>query len=205
MLKQIDFIEQLIAAEKLRGEDTAKEEKDLAALKLKLSEQVAKKQMEDAKKVTEVEKEAAQLRKELANEVFNFAETVITGSLERRKNKIGEEIEAIGTRTEAEKKAVEESVLSENDKNTPWHLPGGVFIWIISLHEILLFFIGIIIYKYQYYQNSVFFNSQKLYLSFPLGMTYTILLLTSGWCIAESLKLYRSNQVNKGKIYHGIS
>lgn len=96
------------------------------------------------------------------------------------------------------------SSLSENDKNTPWHLPGGVFIWIISLHEILLFFIGIIIYKYQYYQNSVFFNSQKLYLSFPLGMTYTILLLTSGWCIAESLKLYRSNQVNKGKIYHGI-
>lgn len=88
---------------------------------------------------------------------------------------------------------------SEDSNNTPdqsqdWQLPGGLFIWIISLHEFLLFSIGISIYKYQNHTNLTEFTAEKNHLNLILGVTYTVILLASGWMIAEALESYKKNQ-----------
>lgn len=90
--------------------------------------------------------------------------------------------------------------------NTPnklpeWFLPGGLFIWIISLHEVLLFSIGIAIFKYQNHTHLIEFSAEKTYLNLHLGVIYTVLLLASGWMIAESLASYLKSHFNKGRWY----
>lgn len=85
--------------------------------------------------------------------------------------------------------------------NTDWFIPGGLFIWIISLHELLLFTIGIAIYKYQHHVNFAEFSAEKIHLNLNLGILYTFLLLASGWMIAESLASYRKKAFIKGKRY----
>lgn len=90
---------------------------------------------------------------------------------------------------------------STPESNQEWYLPGGLFIWIISLHEFLLFSIGIGIYKYQAYTNLTEFTLEKSHLNLFLGITYTLLLLTSGWMIAESLASYKDNQIPKARKY----
>lgn len=97
-------------------------------------------------------------------------------------------------------------ITAENTNNTPesnqeWYLPGGLFIWIISLHEFLLFSIGIGIYKYQAHANLTEFTLEKNHLNLFLGIAYTLLLLASGWMIAEALASYKDNQIAKARKY----
>lgn len=91
----------------------------------------------------------------------------------------------------------------ENAPSSPseWFLPGGLFIWIISLHEFVLFCIGIAIYKYQALENILEFAKEKSHLSFQLGVSYTLILISSGWMIAESLNSFKKSEARKGQIY----
>lgn len=84
-------------------------------------------------------------------------------------------------------------------------LPGGIFIWLISLHELLLFFIILIIYKAQYQANTQLFDVELKYLSLKMGIIYSAVLITSGWALAEALELYRIKKFKYAMKYHLVS
>lgn len=71
-----------------------------------------------------------------------------------------------------------------------WELPGGLFIWIISVHETLLFFISLAIFKYQKSTDSVLFSQESSFVNLSQGTFYTVLLIGSGWAIAEAQLQY---------------
>lgn len=86
-----------------------------------------------------------------------------------------------------------------------WELPGGLFIWIISVHEALLFFISLATFKYQKSTDSVLFSQESKFLSLSQGTFYTVLLMSSGWAIAEAQSLYTISSSKKRKVansYH---
>lgn len=86
-------------------------------------------------------------------------------------------------------------MLDNNLIKKPWDLPGGLFIWLISIHETLLFFISLAIFKYQKSTNLILFNQESSFLDLSQGTFYTIVLLGSGWAIAEAqLQYSKPNQ-----------
>jgi len=96
-------------------------------------------------------------------------------------------------------------MLDNNITKKCWDLPGGLFIWLISIHETLLFFISLAIFKYQKSTDVFLFNKESSFLSLSQGTLYTVILLTSGWAIAEAQQQYtnpiKTNSRN-GQKYH---
>lgn len=74
-----------------------------------------------------------------------------------------------------------------------WELPGGLFIWIISVHETLLFFISLAIFKYQKSTDTVLFSQESSFVNLSQGAFYTVLLIGSGWAIAEAQLQYKTS------------
>lgn len=85
---------------------------------------------------------------------------------------------------------------------TLWDLPGGLFIWLISLHESLLFFIGLVVFKYHKSIEPLLFKQESAHLSLWSGITYTLILLFSGWAIAEAQANYEKQAQKAGQSYH---
>lgn len=94
-------------------------------------------------------------------------------------------------------------MLDNNLIKKPWDLPGGLFIWLISIHETLLFFISLAIFKYQKSTNLILFNQESSFLNLSQGTLYAVLLLGSGWAIAESQLQYSKS--NKSIGWNGIT
>lgn len=114
--QEIDEVARLIEINKARGIDTATQERDLAALRLKLSQQVTDKQIDDAKKVLEREKEINEARKELAQEAANLAFGLMDARFERQQQEVEQQIEDLDKQTQAEINAVNQSTLTEEQK-----------------------------------------------------------------------------------------
>lgn len=85
---------------------------------------------------------------------------------------------------------------------TLWDLPGGLFIWLISLHESLLFFIGLAVFKYHKSIEPILFKQESAHLNLWSGIIYTLILLLSGWAIAEAQSSYEKQARRNGQIYH---
>ncbi|MFN3698067.1 MAG: cytochrome c oxidase subunit 3 [Pseudobdellovibrio sp.] len=90
-------------------------------------------------------------------------------------------------------------------KKQTWELPGGLFIWLISVHETLLFFISLAIFKYQKSTDAVLFSQESSFMNLSQGAFYTVLLIGSGWAIAEAQSKYTISRRGTGraaKNYH---
>lgn len=114
--QEIDEVQRLIEVNKSRGLDVAQQERDLAALKLKLSKDVTSKQIADAEKLLEREKEINEARKELTQEISNLAFGLIDARFERQQQEVEEQINNLDRRTQAEINAVNQSTLTEEQK-----------------------------------------------------------------------------------------
>lgn len=113
---EIGALEELIQINKQRGIDVAEQERELARLKMKYSDDAVKKQISDAQKAAEVEKEMAKLKKELAMEIFNLGESLFSRGVELRLQELDQEEEALETREERERRAIESSSANEEEK-----------------------------------------------------------------------------------------
>ena len=94
-------------------------------------------------------------------------------------------------------------MLDNNLIKKSWELPGGLFIWIISIHETLLFFISLAIFKYQKSTDLILFNQESSFLNLSQGTLYTVVLLSSGWAIAEAQLQY--SKPNQSTGWNGIT
>jgi len=113
---EIRSIEEIILANKMKGISVLEEERKLAEIKQKLSEETTTKTIEDLKKIEEQEKKLKELQGQLANELFNLGVDLIQQRFEKEEQKLAQEQENIGVRKEEEIAQIEATVLNEEEK-----------------------------------------------------------------------------------------
>jgi len=114
--QEIEEVQRLIEVNKIRGIDVAQQERDLAALRLKLSKDVTDKQISDQEKLLEREKEINEARQELTQELGNLAFGLIDARFERQQQEVEQQLENLDKQTQAEINAVNQSTLTEEQK-----------------------------------------------------------------------------------------
>lgn len=91
----------------------------------------------------------------------------------------------------------------ENSNNTPsiYYPPGGILIWIIVIIELLTFGMGLIAFVYYGNTNKELFttscNAQHFYLAFM----NTLVLLSSGFCMAEAVRTNKIKNLKQFQYY----
>lgn len=124
---EIKQVQDLLEVASLSTDQRADYEKKLSDLKLKLSREVTKNQIEDnktitkseednAKKRAEIDKQLADKKKELQKEVFDLGVAIINGSFEREQNKVQDEIDLREKRKQSDIEDVNNSLLTEQEK-----------------------------------------------------------------------------------------
>jgi len=113
---EIRSIEDIILANKLKGISVLEEERKIADIKQKLSEETTAKTIEDLKRIEEQEKKLKELQGQLANELFNLGVTLIQQRFEKEEQKLAQEQEGVQVRKDDEIAQIEATVLNEEDK-----------------------------------------------------------------------------------------
>jgi hypothetical protein len=116
--EEMKAVEAIIEINKARGLDTFEQEKQLAALRLKLSQAVADGQIEDLAKVADAEERLAELKEELSQELANLAMNLVGRQFELEQQAIDKKNEELDKNKDKEIEAINESVLSNEDKAT---------------------------------------------------------------------------------------
>src|SRR5690606_37290112 len=114
---EIKITETAIELAKSRGVNVTDQERELAALKIRLSKEAADQQITDLERVAEREKQMNEFKKELAQELANLTFTLLDESIKREISDIEKRQEAQNEQFENEKKAIDASVISEEEKN----------------------------------------------------------------------------------------
>lgn len=108
--------QQLIDIRKINGEDTSKDEAELASLRLRFQDLEFKEGEDRNKKRLEKEKELQQQLKQLYQETFDFARALSNGLFEGNISRLEKESEAANEKKEQDIENVNESLLSEEEK-----------------------------------------------------------------------------------------
>lgn len=95
--------------------------------------------------------------------------------------------------------------LLENKAKKIYYPPGGLLIWIIIFLELITFGMGIIAFVYYGKQDPSTFHSSRLTLNKTIGVFNTVLLLTSGYFMAEAVKWYKEFNQKKAKVYLSLT
>ncbi len=77
--------------------------------------------------------------------------------------------------------------------------PGGILIWIIIVLEVITFCAGIITYAWQSSSLPEIFEASQKTLNPKIGLVNTLLLLTSGFLIAESVRYLKIGERMKSQ------
>ena len=83
------------------------------------------------------------------------------------------------------------------NSNNIFYPPGGILIWIIIFLEIITFGMATVAMKVTGNHNTELFHNSKLLLNITLGSINTIVLLSSGFFMANALRLFKLNQLRK--------
>lgn len=113
---EIRSIEDIINANKMKGISVLEEERKIADIKQKLSEETTAKIIEDLKRIEEQEKKLKELQGQLANELFNLGVTLIQQRFEKEEQKLAQDQEGVQIRKDDEIAQIEATVLNEEDK-----------------------------------------------------------------------------------------
>jgi nitric oxide reductase NorE protein len=80
-----------------------------------------------------------------------------------------------------------------------YYPPGGILIWIIILVELVTFSAGIIAFSYQSHLYPEIFQSSKEALNVHIGFANTLILLTSGFFVAQSIRDLREGNSKRSQ------
>ena len=82
-----------------------------------------------------------------------------------------------------------------------YYPPGGILIWIVILLELITFGMALIAMVYSSkYEPEVFHNS-RLLLNVTIGSVNTLLLIGSGYCMAQSVHYFKVKNLNKTSFF----
>ena len=79
--------------------------------------------------------------------------------------------------------------------------PGGILIWIVIFIELITFGIALVFFLLNGKENQILFHESALQLNKTLAFSNTIVLLTSGYAMAEAIKFFKQLNRCKFKIY----
>ncbi len=91
------------------------------------------------------------------------------------------------------------------DYKNIFYPPGGILIWMIILVEVLTFTISLIVFAFLRKDAVTVFNQSQALLNIPLGTINTMVLLTSGFFMAEALHKLKIGDNVKSKFYLRIT
>ncbi len=69
--------------------------------------------------------------------------------------------------------------------------PGGLLVWLIVLLELLTFCVGLIVFVVQSQAEPAIFQHGRASLNQAIAFANTLILLSGGWCMANSLTRLR--------------
>jgi len=90
--------------------------------------------------------------------------------------------------------------VSQNS-NKLYYPPGGILIWIVIFLELITFGIALIAMVYYSKEEPEVFHNSRLLLNINYGAINTIVLLTSGFFMAESIRFLKVNNRKKASLY----
>ncbi|MDP1843862.1 MAG: cytochrome c oxidase subunit 3 [Sediminibacterium sp.] len=82
-----------------------------------------------------------------------------------------------------------------------YYPPGGILIWIIIFLELITFGMGLFAFAFYSREDPGLFHSSRLALNKTIGVINTLLLLTSGFCMAETIKCVKKNNLKKAALF----
>jgi len=91
------------------------------------------------------------------------------------------------------------------EKNDILHPPGGILIWILIFLEVITFMIALSVFTYMRGQNAALFARSQAMLSPLLGTINTIVLLSSGFFMAEAVRKLRAGMLKQSQRYTMIT
>jgi len=88
-----------------------------------------------------------------------------------------------------------------NNEGKLFYPPGGILIWIILSVEVFTFLMAIISFMYQRTLDVELFNHSQQNLSAFIGTLNTIILITSGFFMAQTVSCLKKNKHKKANFY----
>jgi nitric oxide reductase NorE protein len=98
------------------------------------------------------------------------------------------------------KELVPGDVLTSQYKNI-FYPPGGILIWIIIFLELITFSMGLIALVIFSKEDPDLFHKSRLALNKSIGALNTIVLLSSGFCMAQTVNFIKKENIGKAKYY----
>ena len=87
------------------------------------------------------------------------------------------------------------------DYKNIYYPPGGILIWILILLELFTFGISLIVLVFSSKENPEAYELSASHLNATYGAMNTIFLLTSGFFMATSVHQFKSNNIEKSKLF----
>ncbi len=87
------------------------------------------------------------------------------------------------------------------DYKNIYYPPGGILLWIIIFLELITFGVALIAMVYYGKQEPVLFHDSRMQLDVTFGTINTVLLLTSGFFMANTVHELKQNNKSKAKKY----
>ncbi len=87
------------------------------------------------------------------------------------------------------------------DYKNIYYPPGGILLWIIIFLELITFGVALIAMVYYGKQEPVLFHESRLQLNVTIGTINTVLLLTSGFFMANTVHAFKQTNNSKARKY----
>ena len=91
------------------------------------------------------------------------------------------------------------------DNKKFFYPPGGILIWIVILVEVITFCAGIIAFAWQRNSSVEIFDKAQRSLQLEIGIVNTLLLLISGFFLAEAIRFIKAGDTAKSQKWIGIA
>ena len=87
------------------------------------------------------------------------------------------------------------------DYKNIYYPPGGILMWIIIYLELITFGIALVFMSLNANETPQVFHDSRLLLNTTYGVINTIFLLSSGWCMAQSVHFLKKAKYQKSKLF----
>lgn len=87
------------------------------------------------------------------------------------------------------------------DHKNFFYPPGGILLWIIIALELLTFGIALVVMAFSYKDERQIFHQSASLLNTTIGSANTLILLTSGYCIAASVQRFRQQLLKQSNYF----
>lgn len=87
------------------------------------------------------------------------------------------------------------------DYKNVFYPPGGILLWIIIYLELVTFGIALVFMALNARAEPEVFHESRLLLNSAYGAVNTVFLLSSGWCMAQSVHFLKARNFSKSKLF----